>query len=226
MKEKIIFRGNVLKTKKEITEAYRGILHSGKQVVDDPEEFEFLMSVFKWHPELDKKSNGQVITRILIGKDKWNKPCFYIQRGDGSITDISISKCLHHPTHYSEVIAACRTAVEPVITKFKFSFIAAHKGTVMHSELSGTIIHGQSDLDVDHYDLEFKELADIWIKQKGGVEVLFQFVEETKDNNCVTRFTDEQLIADFVKFHNSHTHLRIVTRKENRSLLRRKKIHH
>lgn len=221
----IPFRRNILRTKKDITEAYRKILYSDNPLVENQGDFNFLMTVFRWHPEWDKKCAGQKITKILIGKDNWNKPCFYLQRADGTKTDISITKCLNHPTHYSEVVAACRTAVEPVITEFKFNFVKTHKGKIMHSELSGEIIHDMSELDVDHYDLEFKELVDLWIKQKGGVEALFQFVEETKDNNCTTRFTNDDLIADFVDFHNNHTHLRIVTRKENRSLRRKKNKH-
>ena len=169
---------------------------------------------------MGKKCACQKITKILIGKDNWNKPCFYLQRADGTKTDISITKCLNHPTHYSDVVAACRTAVEPVITEFKYNFVETHKGKPMRSELSGVIIHDMSELDVDHYNLQFKELADLWIKQKGGVEALFHFVEETKDNNRTTRFTNDELNADFVDFHNNNTHLRIVTRTENRSLIR------
>ena len=121
MKYTIPFYGNILKTKKDITEAYRKILYSGGPIVENQEDFNFLMTVFRWHPEWGKKCADQEITKILIGKDNWNKPCFYLQRADGTKTDISITKCLNHPTHYSDVVAACLTAVESVITEFKYN---------------------------------------------------------------------------------------------------------
>ena len=127
MKYTIPFYGNILKTKKDITEAYRKILYSGDSIVENQEDSNFLMTVFRWHPEWGKKCAGQKITKILIGKDNWNKPCFYLQRADGTKTDISIMKCLNHPTHYSDVVAACRTAVEPVMTEFKYNSLSNAK---------------------------------------------------------------------------------------------------
>lgn len=55
-----------------------------------------------------------------------------------------------------------------------------------------------------------------------GVDNLHKYVCETKDNETTTYFTDEDIKENFIKFHNEHTHLRAIHRKENLSTRKRK----
>lgn len=41
--------------------------------------------------------------------------------------------------------------------------------------------------------------------------------------STITRFVDENLVEEFVLYHDQHTHLRVVTKEENLSLLKKRK---
>lgn len=41
--------------------------------------------------------------------------------------------------------------------------------------------------------------------------------------STITKFVDENLVEEFVQYHDQHTHLRVVTKEENLSLLKKNK---
>lgn len=41
--------------------------------------------------------------------------------------------------------------------------------------------------------------------------------------STITKFVDENLVEEFVQYHDQHTHLRVVTKEENLSLLKKRK---
>ena len=81
----------------------------------------------------------------------------------------------------------------------------------------GIICNSLADVDIDHYDLKFRELASIWIEQNGGVDSLVKKINPTADNNTHTYFLDEELKSSFRQFHDAHTHLRFLPKVINRS---------
>lgn len=198
----------------------KGILNSGSDIVRDKEDFEFLCEIFKEHDEYELKIKGQKIIKISIKKSSHGSKCFYITREDGTETDISYVSCLDSKKNkkLKDIRSACRETIVPLILKEREKLQFPFK-----CPLSGVIINSIKDVHIDHYDLDFKDVADLWIKENGGIENIYKYVCETKDNETVTYFTEENIKENFIKFHNEHTHLRAIYKRENLSTRKRKK---
>ena len=80
----------------------------------------------------------------------------------------------------------------------------------------------KGDFHVDHYNLTFEELVDNWMKIK-GMEYLYQRINMNEQMSTITKFVDENLVEEFVLYHDQHTHLRVVTKEENLSSLKKNK---
>lgn len=55
------------------------------------------------------------------------------------------------------------------------------------------------------------------------MEYLYQRINMNDHKSTITRFVDENLVEEFVLYHDQHTHLRVVTKEENLSLLKKRK---
>ena len=205
--------------KTEIISKCRQILNSEVTVLEGGEDFEFLCDVFKRHDEYELKTKGQRIIKISIRKATYGTKCFYITREDGTETDVSFVSCLDSKKNkkIKDICAACRESIDYIIKglKEKLTF-------PLVCPLSGVVIKNIKDVHIDHYDLDFKDVVDLWIQKNGGVDNLYKYVCETKDNETTTYFTDEGIKENFIKFHNEHTHLRAIHRKENLSTRKKK----
>lgn len=115
-----------------------------------------------------------------------------------------------------------RTAVKlPSIKPFRDRILKKFKeGLPVYSDLSGKSILDKGDFHVDHYNLTFEELVDNWMKIK-GMEYLYQRINMNEQMSTITKFVDENLVEEFVLYHDQHTHLRVVTKEENLSLLKK-----
>ena len=198
-------------TQKAIIDRCKSILDktSINGSVTDPDDFKFLMESFAQCPYFDMKTQGQEIKKILKKKSGIYGTCFfYLKRSDGTCTDISYRKMFRKDPQTDDVLAALRTAIDPIISEFRQTFEPF--------DYEGKHIEKVEDADVDHHDLKFGELASIWIEQKGGVAELINKVNATEDGNAITCFTDEMLNEDFRDFHKVHTHLRFLPKEVNR----------
>ncbi|WP_317346173.1 DUF3223 domain-containing protein [Phocaeicola plebeius] len=198
-------------TQKAIIKKCREILN--KTAVDgfvvDSEDFKYLLAAFAKCPYFEMKTQGQKIKAIQKRKSgSYGTCCFFLIREDGSSTDISYTKMFRRDPQTDDVLNALRAAINPIISKFRYSF--------KPFEYDGKMIEKVEDADVDHYDLKFKEVASIWIELKGGVVELIKKVNSTEDGSTKTYFTDEALNEEFRTFHNSHTHLRFLPKEVNR----------
>ena len=88
--------------------------------------------------------------------------------------------------------------------------------------MSGKPILDKGDFHIDHYDLTFEDLVEKWIEIK-GMEYLYQRINMNDHMSTITKFVDENLVGEFVQYHDQHTHLRVVTKEENLSLLKKNK---
>lgn len=198
-------------TQKAIIDRCKSILDktSINGFVGEPDDFNFLMESFALCPYFDMKTQGQSIKAIQKRQSGiYRTCCFYLIREDDTCTDISYRKMFRKDPQTDDVLAALRTAIDPIISEFRRSF----KPFVYE----GRYIDNVEDTDVDHYDLKFRELASIWIEKKGGVAELFTKVNATEVGSAITCFTDEMLNEDFREFHNDHTHLRFLPKEVNR----------
>lgn len=204
-------------TKKEKTKRCQEILYGSKEMfIINRDDVDFLLYIFENHPNWeDKKGSG--IYCISTTRTPNGTFCFEIHRTDGTKTDISFTKCITNPSKVSQIKAACRFAIKHEVINFKKENVIYG---VTPCAISGIILQ-KDNVHIDHYELTFNEMFNLWINQEEiNEEYLFEQIEPTKDNTFDTRFKDKDIEIDFLAFHNKHCKLRAVTPTVNLSLLR------
>lgn len=183
------------------------------RMVNDPDDFNFLLSIFNMHPEWDLKSQGMRIIAISVRKSPDHPTtCFYITREDGAETDISYRACINPVTNKANVKRACREAERPRKEEFKKTVRLPYK-YIFNGERR--IIESFHELEADHYDLEFDDVVELWVAQNGGYDHLATFINPTEDRTSITYFTDVELAKSFAQFCRQHSHLRPMTKRDN-----------
>ena len=176
------------------------------------EQFDFLLEFFATSYYFEYKTRGKKIVNIQKRPSgSYGNSCFFLIREDGSSTDISYTKISKTDDRKAkDVISALRHAIDKsIISVFRRNFTPGVYG--------GKYCGKVEDVDVDHYEKSFKELADEWIHDNKGIDTLSKFVNKTEDNSTETYFVDENLNESFRKFHNENTHLRFLPKEINRS---------
>lgn len=211
------FRKNIKRmNKKQLNEKCKEILN-GLEVGDyvcDPNDLEFLLSVFEGHQEWEGKQ-GCGIKGVFVDKTDFGGRCFWLDRFDGTITDISYIKSITPPTKLADINKACRTAIQPIIKEFRNKNVTFGETRCPFTNEILTY----SNTHIDHYDLMFYELFKLWI-DKYNIDEIYNVVNKSTDGDVNTRFTDYAIEQDFIKFHNANTHLRAVSKKANLSILK------
>ena len=192
------------------------ILNNTDRVVEGKYERFLVDRIFPGHPEFVKKV-GCGIDHIEVRDDYFGKRCFYIVRTDGTFTDISYIESISPRSKTVNIRNACRTAIFPIISDMRGRIDLPYT-----CPITGDIITDMNEVQIDHYDLTFKEVFDLWVKEKDLDELASDIEISNVDGSTVTSFTDENIIKDFVDFHNKHTHLRAVSKRANLSILKRK----
>jgi hypothetical protein len=206
--------------KKQKTEKCQAILK--KYSLNEPilEEYDFLIDLFKGHQGWLIK-NGLGIKSIHVGNTKYGNRCFYITRIDDSITDISYIQCIKgkKQTDLEKIKHACRSAIVPIIKKYRDNNVVYGKTTCAVS--NEILLEGMTD--IDHYDMTFIEMFNLWI-QNYDLSNLVQKLNIHKDMCHEWYFVDNEIKDEFIKFHNAHCKLRAVTKYVNQVLLRKNDI--
>lgn len=195
-------------TKKSIIDKCKYILNKtdiNGSVTD--EEYEYLLDILPNHPDWDiKKGNG--IKDIVVNKTNYSNKycenrCFYIIRNDDTKIDISYLKAINNPSNKSIIKKACRDAIRQEIVNVKSKINWGFDKCV----ISGEILYPHNT-EIDHYDYPFNIVVENWINSKNEKMLL--------DNIVFGVFIDNEIIADFVTYHNANTHLRAIIKQENR----------
>lgn len=204
-------------TKKDLKDKCKSILNSIeiKAEVSNKADFDFLMERFRNHPEWKKKQGNQKIVAIKIGIDESHKTrCFQLFREDGSFTDISYFASIDGVSITKNVKNACRTVERPRIEEFKNS--SKFPLTYKYNGVTSTI-NNPSEMEVDHYEMDFDQLVNKWVEQNGGYKELNKHINATEDKSTVTRFTDTKLVDSFAKFARENSKLRPLTKADHNS---------
>lgn len=201
-----------MKSKTELKKECSRLLYVDKLTREDKK---FLWNIFKNHPNFKTKV-GIGVKDISIMENKFNK-CFQLIRKDGTTTDISFLACFENPKNQKlkKIKRACREACSQIIIDFRNNI----KFGLERCAISGEVLQNDNT-DIDHYDLTFDELVNLWIKNK-DIEYIYSNITGSEDNQIGENFIDEDIKADFIRFHNKNTNLRAVTKKINRSLLKK-----
>jgi len=209
----------VYKTKSSKTKKFREILHKyNTGDIVNQNDLEILMFLFSFHPSWEFKK-GVGLKNIQIIKDRWHKKAFIINRIDNSHTDISIVVAANGSTGSlkTKICAACRKCIEQEIYKFKDTL----DWNNIKCPFTGEQLT-KSNTHIDHYDLTFKELFEEWLKTQDFNFLVSNLNDSRPDNVVYDEFTSNKINNDFINFHNSHTHLRAVSKIANLSFLKSK----
>lgn len=159
-----------------------------------------------------KQKVGCGIDFISVGKaPNHNTTCFYINRIDGTKTDISSKR--HPSTAMQKFTNAARNAVRDDINLFRSNINYYVDACPLSGELlTPEITH------IDHNKPEFSEIITDYL---GGIsenelnELVELVINKSTDNNSDTFFTNQEYADDFRQFHNERANLRAITKTEN-----------
>jgi len=177
------------------------------------EERDFLVNVFKNHPNwLEKRGKGG--RRIFIGQDNYKHRCFFIERIDNTVVDISYLTAIasNNKSDLQRIKIACRTAILPEILDYRNKNVIFG---VTKCAISNEILT-KENINIDHYELKFSEMFDLWIKKYIPKEL----VKNIQVQDQTSSFTNDIILNDFISFHNINCKLRAVTKHVNQIVLR------
>lgn len=187
-------------------------------IYSEGEIFNKIDNYFKQSYKYARRSKNGVKGYIFTNNKRWGSSnfCFYLIDSKDNYIEFSKNIQKKQPKNYKkiEVTKAFRTSIEPEILKFKKNFIPH----ITRSQISRQVIGEYKNMHVDHFDDDFRVVVNLFLKRYNkSFDDLFQYVEV---DESVRSFNNQNLIKAFIKFHNSHTNLRFVTKQEN---LKRKK---
>ena len=177
------------------------------------EERDFLVNVFKNHPNWQEK-RGEGGKRIFIGQDNYKHRCFFIERIDNTVVDISYLTAIagNSKSDLERIKIACRTAILPEIIDFRNKNVIFG---VTKCAISDEILT-KENINIDHYDLKFSEMFALWIKRYNPKELVKNIMVQEQ----TSIFINNEILNDFISFHNLNCKLRAVTKHVNQNILR------
>jgi hypothetical protein len=209
--QKIIF-----KTKKELTEYIRHRISTYNiQEKLNFEDFRFFSELFRLHPRYTNKSGSSGIKHIYVDTNKYGNKGLFIIRNDHSTTDISWTECVTQTKKLQEIKLACRSSVSNQIITFITNYKKSH--SVYRSAYSDKII-SSDQLEVDHFNPTFDVLFNKWYEENKNI---LDFSINYADNVQGTFFSNIHTESSFSLYHFKYANLRIVSKEENRGILRK-----
>ncbi|UUU45114.1 DCL family protein [Streptomyces sp. NBC_00162] len=210
--------GEYFPTKKAAEQRIRGMIKAyrfGSQV--SAQDDEFLRDLITRHPDHEDKA-GTGVAGFRVDRSEFGNRCLMVLRTDGTEIDISWPECLKPTSHAQQVRGCLRRAIsDQVIAKRDEAFAA---GPVV-CEVTNLVMLTPDEADVDHAAPKFKELAETFILQRGGLEA-FVIAPDRASGMSYAELQDDVLVAAWQQYHREHATLRVITKHANRSVLQRK----
>jgi hypothetical protein len=209
MPKQMTVNGQVFKSKKALLDKCKVILNSSSMMgplqVDDAT---FIVSLIEtYHPEASLKV-GVGISKVSIQPDGYGGRCFWLERVDGSKTDVSVYKCVNHPSYEKSVKEAFRNAIAQDVLAFK----ARRLTEVSCCEYSGKPF---DEIHVDHKPPKtFEFILNEFMKTKGLTWEQVA-IDPTYDGKVGSWLSDTQLWEEWRSYHNSTAELRLVNKRAN-----------
>jgi hypothetical protein len=177
----------------------RELLHSlPKNVIFQDEE---LLYFFMDHPKWNEKTHNG-FDGFIIKKNEWNFS-FHVVDKIGIHTPISFNFDIKE-TEKHRVIKALRNEVQPIVDEYRNKLVFG----VSRCDVTGEILT-KTNTHIDHFDLEFRFLAQYFMEKYPNIEV----------NKIGVKFyiANEDIKDEWIKYHNLNTKLRAVTASFNLS---------
>lgn len=182
-----------------------------KTKITDIEDVKFLNELILNHKYKDEII-GVGISFFYVDSDGRGSRCFHITRNDSSTTHFSYNSCIESFSLEKDINDACRNTISNIIIKYKYDNL----NMFSTCDITGEQLTNDNS-DVDHYDLTFNELFKNWIKDK-DLNVLHESIINA---DYGMEILGEPHYTDFINFHNNNTHLRLISKTANRSILRK-----
>lgn len=217
-REPITIAGRTFNTKSELRDYIRSIVASyeNEDPLDGPDTTFVEALILYGHPQAETKI-GPGIDYVIVRRNPvyTSTRGFHLFRVDGTDTDVSWTECLKPTPHYKKVIRALRVLVEPQTMAFKQRFFDEN-GSVP-CPLTGEWITFLSS-HVDHVPpLTFDVLVDRFCREFAVDLNAVLLRNELADNVYVDELGDDELAERWVRFHDEHAVLRVVSRLANLS---------
>lgn len=163
---------------------------------------------------------------FFIGKNECGKDtiCFFDSKNN--YNEMGVGKCIDDLTKHDNIISESKQKeVIDVLRNIARVAISKYKQKIIYPTtcaISGKTLYSAKELHVDHYDDDFSKVAYDWLhnvkyqveKNKNDfVDIfnhLWDFIDEDKKY-----FKYRSLNMSFYRYHNTHTHLRVVDAREN-----------
>jgi len=212
-KKPVTIGGVTYESKKVVKERIQRILYGYHlnerlDVIDDT----FIRDLLVLHNEYQQKV-GVGISHFTIRPDfKYGTRCVHIHRVDGSMTDVSLERCLTNRTRRQDVLAALRVAVEAQVRGYKEDALLAQP-CCPYTEVPLTFENSH----VDHeHPLTFQVIVDRWFAERG---LAFDDVAIStgRDMQIAVEFTDTAQEDDWRQYHAANAQLRLISTKANLS---------
>jgi len=197
-----------------VKEHCKGILSSyvPGSTVSNNEHIEFLAAMLDRHPDRDLKV-GAGIRSFEVERTQYGNHCFWLTRADGSRTDWSAWSCLRPMSPKELSTSAFRNAIHQQVAAFK-----ALQSFPMACPFTGERLTADT-CDVDH-EVPFAALLESFVTRE-GLELERIETRAHQDGDTFRNLANEGLCERWQLFHRVNARLRIVSRKANRSILRR-----
>ena len=209
--------GRVYPTKGEARARCRQIVTSvlpGQQITN-PDDLAFVNAVIRLHPShADKIGVGIRAITVQINRP-FKTLGFWIERLDGTRTDISYLECLTPSNNRAKVLNALRNAIADQRTAVK---AAAFAGGLVCCPYTGQRLTPDT-AHVDHAPpATFESLAGEFVELEGGWGRIRQ---RSSDAQIGSILADERVRLRWQRFHLEHAELRVVSIEANLSIIPR-----
>lgn len=188
--------------------------YSRGAVIDLPDDIAFLADLFACNVEADEK-RGKGVTHFYWQKSPDHPTdCFWVARIEGPPTDFGVAACIRRIGMLNRL--SLRAAVAEQIENFRRQRLPAG-ATQFVSEFSG-ISFSAHQADVDHVP-PFDDLVAEFFAEH-GIDLEATLLTRSVDGRSEPAWRDEAMIDAFRARHSLHR-LRLVSRRENQSDIRR-----
>jgi len=199
-------------TKKKATEFFKDMLNryeDGQEI--EPSDHIFLYELLLRHPEATHKIGAGV--KKFSRQKSLNHPtsCFHLKRINNSATDFSYIECISsfEPTLEQYFYRACRQSVSEILTAKKNQLF--DRENIRCSKTNEPV--SKENSEYRHTEPKFFEIVRQFKKELNGHINNTMFVQN-KDLQYSTRFSDKNIEAKFIEFHQKIANLAIFKKYE------------
>lgn len=194
-----------------------------------PKEYwEFLVKLMSYRL-VDYRSSLTLndIKTFFIGKNESGNDAICFFDINNNFHEMGVGKCIDDLTkHDNNVTDSKKKDVLKILRNIANVAVGIYKKDIkypLNCAISGKLLTDPSESEIDHYDDDFSKVAYDWLHAvKYSIEknkhkyidvfvYLWDYIDEDKKY-----FSVRSLNLSFYKYHNEHTHLRVVAKEENR----------